>query len=141
MPMKVIDASVETVLPFDAEAVARLVSEPAEIANWHPWVQRIALYEQGGLLYRRSSFVGAESEIVEKVWRGEERNEFHFQAVQGLWSDCLYRSKIRIDEHEDGCRVTWQGRMMRGPRSGDEEQVETYFREGLRGLNELLDAM
>ncbi len=139
--MKVIDASVETILPFDADAVIRLVSAPAELANWHPWVKRIALYEQGGLLYRRASFVGTDAELVEKVWQEDGHNEFHFQAVQGLWSDCLYRSKILVDQHEEGCKVTWQGRLLRETSKGESEQVESYFREGLRGLGDLLDAL
>ena len=139
--MKVIDASVETILPHKAEKVLRLVSVPSEIASWHPWVKRIAIYEQQGLLYRRASFVGTDEELVEKLWQDDNEGAFHSQSVQGLWADCLYRSKIQIRDHEEGCVVTWRGRLLRERSGGEAEQVETFYREGLRGLNDLLDAM
>ncbi|EDY80648.1 hypothetical protein VDG1235_264 [Verrucomicrobiia bacterium DG1235] len=136
--MKILGASVERRLPYDKEMVRRFISAPALIVNWHPWVEKISIFEEEGLLYRKSILSGGETELVEKFWEDEDQDEFHYQVVQGLWSDCRYRSKISLESCEDGSIVSWQGRLMMSEPDDESEQMEAFYEEGLRGLEEFL---
>lgn len=139
--MKILGAEVETFLPHDAATVRRFVAAPALIVNWHPWVERVSIFEEKGLLYRKSSLFGGETELVEKYWVDEDGDEFHYQVVQGLWAEHRYRSKICIEACEDGCKVVWQGRLMTDSPEDESEQMEAFYREGLEGLKAFLEAL
>lgn len=137
--MKILGASAEAIFPHEKEKVLRVVGAPGLIVNWHPWIERISIIEQQGLIYRKAILSGGETELVEKYWNEEGEDEFHYQAVQGLWSDFRYRSKIRVDECEEGCKVTWEGRLIKEEAEDEADQMENFYQEGLRGLGELLD--
>lgn len=136
--MKILGASVERELPYDKEVVVRFVSAPALIVNWHPWIEKVSIFEEQGLQFRRSTLVGGESELVEKFWQDNDGDEFHYQVVRGLWADQRYRSKIEVVDCEIGCRVSWQGRLMTSEPEDEDEQMEAFFEEGLNGLEEFL---
>ena len=136
--MKIVSASAESVFPYPKEKLLRVVGAPGLIVNWHPWIESITISEMQGLVCRRARLAGGETELVEKFWNEEGANEFHFQAVQGFWADYRYRSKILVEEVEGGCKVTWQGRLMMEEPEDEEEQMKNFYREGLRGLGELL---
>lgn len=136
--MKIIGASVEKTLPFEREQVRQLVAAPALIVNWHPWVDHISIFEQKGLLYRKAHLLSGGAELIEKYWAEEEGDEYHFQAVQGLWSDFRYRSKIHLEDAGEGCKIVWQGRLMKPEEEDEKEQMEQFYEEGLRGLETLL---
>lgn len=136
--MKILGASVEREFPYEKEMVRRFVSAPALIVNWHPWIEKISIFEEKGLLYRKSILTGGDTEIVEKFWEDESGDEFHFQVVQGLWSDCRYRSKISVESCEGGSRVSWQGRLMTSEPEDESEQMEAFYEEGLNGLEAFL---
>lgn len=133
--MKIIDASIEAILPYPKEMVHRLVSAPALIADWHPSVEQVRIFEQKGLLYRKAVLLDDGAELFEKCWSEQEDVNYHFQAVQGLWAEAHYRSKIRLDECGDGCKVTWQGRLMSPSTGREKERMQEYYKEGLRGLD------
>lgn len=136
--MKILGASVERELAFSKEEVERILSAPGLIVSWHPWIEKISIYEEQGLRYRRSTLTGGESELIEKYWADEEHDEFHYQVVEGLWSEFRYRSKIRVEKSEGGSRVSWQGRLMTKEPGDEDEQMEAFFEEGLNGLEALL---
>ncbi|MDQ8203318.1 SRPBCC family protein [Pelagicoccus sp. SDUM812003] len=137
--MKIIGSTVEATLPFEREKVRRIVGAPALIVNWHPWVDQISIIEQQGLLYRKARLMGGETELIEKFWEVDGQDEFHFQAVQGLWADYRYRSKIRLEDAEGGrCKVVWQGRLMKKDEEDEKEQMDQFYESGLAGLEELL---
>lgn len=136
--MKIIDAQIESFIPHPREKVLQVVSDPTLIMSWHPWIERVAIYEQKGLVYRRLGFLGGEIELVEKLWSGEDEDTFHTQSVQGLWADYRYRSRIVVSECPDGCNLRWQGRLLKDKAADEAAQMEDFFREGLRGLRDLL---
>lgn len=136
--MKILGASVERELPYSKEEVERIIAAPALIVNWHPWIEKISIYEEQGLRYRRSTLAGGDTELVEKYWEDEDSDEFHYQVVDGLWSEHRYRTKIRVEATESGSRVFWQGRLMTSKPEDEDEQMEAFFEEGLNGLEELL---
>lgn len=136
--MKILGASVERELPYSKEEVERIIAAPGLIVNWHPWIEKISIYEEQGLRYRRSTLTGGETELIEKYWEDEEHDEFHYQVVEGLWAEHRYRTKIRIEETEGGSRISWQGRLITSKPEDEDEQMEAFFEEGLDGLEELL---
>ncbi len=136
--MKILGASVERDLPYEKETVLRFISAPALIVNWHPWIEKVSIFEEQGLQFRRAEIAGGESELIEKYWEDKDHDEFHYQVVQGLWSDFRYRSKISVEECEGGSRVSWQGRLMTSEPDDEDEQMEAFFEEGLNGLEEFL---
>lgn len=136
--MKILGASVERDLPHSKAAVERFFAAPAVIVSWHPWIEKVSIYEEGGLSYRRSTLTGGDTEIVEKFWHDPKKDEFHCHVVEGLWSEYRYRSKVRIEEIEGGCRILWEGRLMISEPEDEDEQMEAFFEEGLNGLEELL---
>lgn len=136
--MKILGASVERDLPYEKETVLRFISAPALIVNWHPWIEKVSIFEEQGLQFRRAEIAGGESELIEKYWEDKDHDEFHYQVVQGLWSDFRYRSKISVEECEGGSRVSWQGRLMTSEPDDEDEQMEAFFEEGLAGLEEFL---
>lgn len=136
--MKILGASVEREIPYEKDTVLRFISAPALIVNWHPWIEKVSIFEEQGLQFRRSEISGGESELIEKYWEDKEHDEFHYQVVQGLWSDFRYRSKIGVEACEGGSRVSWQGRLMTSEPDDEDEQMEAFFEEGLNGLEEFL---
>lgn len=136
--MKILGAEVEKVLPYDIETVRRYLSAPALIVNWHPWVEEVSIFEQKGLIYRRSTLAGGETELVEKFWEEENGSEFHYQVVQGLWADNRYRSKISLSRCGEGCEISWQGRLMTDDADDESEQMEAFYEQGLEGLQAFL---
>ncbi len=136
--MKILGASVERELPYDKETVRRFISSPALIVNWHPWIDKVSIFEEQGLQFRRAEISGGESELIEKYWEDQEHDEFHYQVVQGLWSEFRYRSKISVCECEGGSKVSWQGRLMTNEPEDEDEQMEAFFEEGLNGLEAFL---
>lgn len=139
--MKILGASVERILPFDGALVRRFLSAPALIVNWHPWIESVSIFEQEGLLYRKSVLSDGETELVEKFWEDENGSDYHYQVVQGLWADCRYRSKINVEDTEDGCIVTWQGRLMTAAPEDESEQMESFYEEGLDGFVSFLEEL
>lgn len=137
--MKILGAEIEKILPFEIETVQRYLAAPALIVNWHPWIEEVSIFEQKGLLYRRSKLSDGETELVEKFWTDETEREFHFQVVQGLWADFRYRSKISLTECEEGCVVSWQGRLMTEAPDDESEQMEAFYEQGLEGLKSFLE--
>ncbi|MBK1880557.1 SRPBCC family protein [Pelagicoccus mobilis] len=136
--MKILGASIEREIPFSKEEVERILAAPGLIVNWHPWIEEISIFEEQGLRYRRSTLTGGETELVEKFWEDEEHDEFHYQAVDGLWAENRYRTKIRVESIDGGSRISWQGRLMTSEPEDEDEQMEAFFEEGLNGLEELL---
>lgn len=136
--MKILGASVQREFPYDKETVSRFISAPALIVNWHPWIEKVSIFEEQGLQFRRSEISGGESELIEKYWEDAEHDEYHYQVVQGLWSDFRYRSKISVEACEGGSRVSWQGRLMTSEPGDEDEQMEAFFEEGLNGLEVFL---
>lgn len=136
--MQIVGAKVETVLPFEKERVARLLGAPASIVNWHPWVEQVAIFEQQGLLYRKSVLSAGGAELVEKYWEEKGEGAFHYQAVQGLWADHRYRSRIQLADDPQGCKVSWEGRLMKERPEDEKEQMQSYYERGLEGLSALL---
>ncbi len=136
--MKILGASVEREVPYDKETVLRFISAPAMIVNWHPWIEKVSIFEEQGLQFRRSEISGGDSELIEKYWRDEDSDEFYYQVVQGLWSDFRYRSKIRVEGCQGGSRISWQGRLMTNEPEDEDEQMEAFFEEGLNGLEDFL---
>ncbi len=136
--MKILGASVERELPYDKETVRRFISAPALIVNWHPWIEKVSIFEEQGLQFRRAEIAGGESELIEKYWEDREHDEFHYQVVQGLWAEFRYRSKISVCECEGGSKVSWQGRLMTNEPEDEDEQMEAFFEEGLNGLEAFL---
>lgn len=136
--MKIIDATVEATLPFGRDKVRHVVAAPALIVDWHPGVDRISIFEQKGLLYRKAHLKGWDAEIVEKCWAEPNQDEFHFQAVQGFWSDCLYRSKMQLEDADEGCKLIWQGRLMKADETDEKDQMQAFYESGIRGLEAFL---
>lgn len=136
--MKIIGTTVEATLPFGRDKVRQIMAAPALIVNWHPWVDQISIFEQQGLFYRKAHLMGSDTELIEKYWAEPNEDEFHFQAVQGLWSDYRYRSKIQLEDAGEGCKLTWQGRLMKEDEEDEKDQMEAFYQNGIRGLEELL---
>ena len=136
--MQIIGAKVEKILPFRRDQVARVLRAPALIVNWHPWVDQVTIFEQQGLLYRKALLSGGGAELIEKYWDDEDLGEYHYQSVQGLWADYRYRSRIQIEEDPAGCKVSWEGRLMKEHPEDELEQMEQYYERGLEGLGSLL---
>ncbi|MDQ8184430.1 hypothetical protein [Pelagicoccus sp. SDUM812002] len=136
--MKILGASIERELPYEKELVLRFVAAPAMIVNWHPWIEKVSIFEEQGLQFRRSEISGGNSELIEKYWQDEDGDEFHYQVVRGLWSDFRYRSKISVETCKGGSLVSWQGRLMTNKPDDEVEQMEAFFEEGLNGLEVFL---
>lgn len=136
--MKVLQASVDRELPYEKETVERFVAGPALIVSWHPWIEKVSIFDKEGLSFRRSTLVGGETELVERCWQDEVDDVFHFQVVNGLWAENHYRTKISVRACEGGSRVSWRGRLVTRKPMDEEEQMKAYFEEGLKGLDDFL---
>lgn len=136
--MKILGASVEREFPYSKETLRRFIAAPALIVNWHPWIEKVSIFEEKGLQFRRCEIMGGDSELIEKFWEDQGGDEFHYQVVRGLWSEFRYRSKLRVEECAGGSRVSWQGRLMTSDPGDEDEQMEAFFEEGLNGLEEFL---
>ncbi len=134
--MKIVQAKFEETIPYQKGAVEGVVAAPASLVSWHPWVDRVSLFEEKGFLYRRSHIMGGEVELIEKYWKADEADQsvFHFQAVQGLWADLRYRTKIELREAEEGCHITWMGRLVTDSESDEKDQMLSFYKEGIAGL-------
>jgi len=138
--MKVVGAAIERILPHDAEKARSYLALPAVIVNWHPWVEKVSLFEKHGFDYRRIVLFGGQTELVEKFWQDEHAGNFHFQVVKGLWMEELYRSKISVEARDGSCVVSWQGRLMTDSPEDESDQMEAFYEEGLSGFEAFLES-
>lgn len=100
------------------------------------------MHEEQGLSYRRSRLSGGDTELVEKLWREAGTDTFYFESVQGLWAEHRYRSKISVeDAPEGGTKIVWEGRLLKSEVEDEGEQMEQFYKAGLRGLEDLLSEL